>query len=294
MTASDLRTLIRTETMADEPPFLMSSLPSTVAGRRVVRWRRTLSAAAGAALATLVVAIGGAVLPGGGPTTAVFPPAVQEALAEYDPDTFPATLDAEVRELLPGVVPESVEPRIEPTTFDGWARLHPKDYDYADSWTAWYDLSPTDQLMVVLRHDQSANEGNARAYCEQNLRAGDMERCEASTLEDGSVAIVSVSTGGPTVERSSHAAGGEEPWFVRQVVNRRDYGFGVIAREYVKAPSLEAADRLWSVDVDGLSRIASSPRLVYELPPPPEEDCILTLPPEKEFARVVCRQAETR
>lgn len=83
-------------------------------------------------------------------------------------------------------------------------------------------------------------------------------------------------------------------WNLLTLVNRRDYGFGVIAREYVKAPTLDEADRLWSVSVEQLTGIAGSPRLVYEMPDTPKRKCDTTfLMPRREdgFARVVCEES---
>jgi hypothetical protein len=123
-----------------------------------------------------------------------------------------------------------------------------------------------------------------------------MERCTASTRADGSVAISSVykSRHNASGFVTPRAEGGPETWYVRQVVNRRDYGFGVIAREYVEAASLAEADRLWSTTEAQLGNLAASPTLVYQLPVGGERSCDTTyLMPRTEdgFARVVCERS---
>lgn len=195
MSADDLRTLIRTDVLADEPPFAMSGSRWREAGARVVRRRRRVH------VATSLVAVGflaGALMivprlhvgvDAGGGTDMLAK--AQRALDEFDRDTFPQVFDAEVRHALGDSLPESVEGRVEPT-LGGWTRLRPADYAYTDAWTATYDLSPTDRLVVMLQHDQSANEGDAQRECREDLKNGWMERCTAGALDDGSVAISEV------------------------------------------------------------------------------------------------------
>lgn len=291
MSADDLRTLIRTDVLADEPPFAMSGSRWREAGARVVRRRRRVH------VATSLVAVGflaGALMIV--PRLHVgtdMPAEAQRALDEFDRDTFPQVFDAEVRNALGDSLPESVEGRVEPT-LEGWTRLRPADYAYTDAWTATYELSRTDRLVVMLQHDQSANEGDAQRLCRESLENGEVERCTAGALHDGSVAI-------SEVYRVRHTAVGFRPrasswpapltWYARQVFNRRDYGFGVVAREYVKATSLAEADRLWATTDAQLRTLAASPNLVYQLPKGGKRSCDTTylLPASDEgFARVVC------
>ncbi len=299
MSDDDLRTLIRTEVLADEPPFAMTPVGWREGGARMVRRRRRVRgviavvAACVAVTAVVTVPRFGAdddPDPGG-----LMPDVAQQVLDEFDPETFPQVVDAAVRGALGAAIPGSVDGRIEPT-LEGWTRLRPADYAYTDAWTATYDLSATNRLVVVLRHDQSANEGDAANYCRENLDNGEMERCTAETLPDGSVAISSVAkrryarTGFTRVREED---GPETWWFVRQVANRRDYGFGVIAREYVKAPSLAEADRLWLTSNDELVTVSASPSLVYRMPEGGKRSCNTTfLMPKTEdgFARVVCER----
>lgn len=221
------------------------------------------------------------------------PPATQKVLDDFDAATFPDLLDEEVRAVVGDVVPPGVAGVIEPT-LDGGTRLDPADYDRTDSWAGWYDLSPTDRLMVSLRHDRSADELSGRQYCAQSLAEGDAERCTSARLADGSVAITSVhrnrrlGDGGPDTLAGDRAG---EWWFQRQVDNRRGYGFGVVVREYVRAGSLAEADRLWSVTPEQLSDLAASPRLVYRLQDPPEVDCDETMLVRNEgFPEFVCEE----
>jgi len=216
----------------------------------------------------------------------------QRALDEFDRDTFPQVFDAEVRHALGDSLPESVEGRVEPT-LGGWTRLRPADYAYTDAWTATYDLSPTDRLVVMLQHDQSANEGDAQRECREDLKNGWMERCTAGALHDGSVAISEVYKVQHTAVgfRPGAKGGPETWWYARQVFDRRDYGFGVVAREYVKATSLAEADRLWATTDAQLETLVASPNLVYQLPKGGKRSCDTTylLPASDEgFARVVC------
>ena len=296
MSADDLRTLIRTDVLADEPPFAMSGSRWREAGARVVRRRRRVH------VATSLVAVGflaGAVMivprlhvgvDAGGGTDMLAK--AQRALNEFDRDTFPQVFDAEVRHALGDSLPESVEGRVEPT-LGGWTRLRPADYAYTDAWTATYDLSPTDRLVVMLQHDQSANEGDAQRECREDLKNGWMERCTAGALDDGSVAISEVYKVQHTAVgfRPGAKGGPETWWYARQVFDRRDYGFGVVAREYVKATSLAEADRLWATTDAQLGTLVASPKLVYRMPKGGKRSCDTTylLPASDEgFARVVC------
>ena len=297
MTAEDLQSLIRDE-MADEPPFRLTGESVVAAGQREVRRRRLFRCAAGGVAGVVAIAgvamLGPRPAPDTGRQEASIPPAAQQVLDEFDPAGFPGIVDAVVRGAAGTALPAAVEGRIEPT-LDGYTRLRPDDYAYTDAWTAWYDLAPDDQLMVVLRHDQSANEGSAQRYCDEYLRTGEMERCTADTLPDGSVAITSVSEASRSRRGFTSPTGDPDSrWFVRQVVDRRDYGFGVIAREYVKAPTLAEADAQWSLSPLQLTEIASSPRLVYQLPDEPERRCNTTfLMPrnDSDYARVVCERS---
>ncbi|NYJ02524.1 hypothetical protein HNR19_003222 [Nocardioides thalensis] len=297
MSDEDLRTLLRTEVLADEPPFGMTSATAVRAGQRKVRRRRVI-VGAGSAAAVLAIGIGAVTLwpsERAGTRTSDIPPAAQEVLDEFDRATFPDLVDGEIRGVVGDAIPPDVEGRVEPR-LDSWTRLRPEHYAHTDSWAAEYALSPSDQLFVFLRHDQSTNEGSARRHCRDNLDAGDMERCTVEVLGDGSVAITSVfkmreSRRGFTVPRAN-----DDPglwWYTRQVVHRRDYGFGVIARERVKAPTLDEADEMWSIAPEQLSAVATSPRLVYETPTPPEgcESPTFLMPKNGEgFARIRCRE----
>lgn len=295
MTNRSLADLIRREALADEPPFTMTSAPAVAAGRRAVGRRRLVGSAVGAVVSVGVIAAALTLNPDETPEGVVAPPAAQEVLDTFDPDTFASIIDAEVRQAAAGAIPAAVEPRIEPT-LDGYTRLRPKDYAYTDSWTAWYDLSPTDQVMVILQRDQSANEGSARRYCNERL-SDDAERCSVGTLADGSITIeqvgkmVRTGSGGFDSPRTGDAP--DSWWFVRQVLNRRGNGFGVIAREYVKAPSLAEADRRWSLTSTQLTQVAGSPRLVYEMPAA-EKECdptFLLSRRDDGFARVACEDS---
>lgn len=87
-----------------------------------------------------------------------------------------------------------------------------------------------------------------------------MERCTAGALHDGSVVISEVYKVRHTaVGFRPRAQDGPETWYARQVLSRRDYGFGVIAREYVKATSHAEADRLWATTDAQLGTLAGSP-----------------------------------
>lgn len=297
MSDDDLRTLLLTEVLADEPPFGMTSATAVRVGQRKVRRRRVL-VGAGTAATALAVGIGAvAVWPSdrSDTETSEIPPAAQEVLDEFDPATFPDLVDDEIRGVLGDAIPPDVEGRVEPR-LDSWTRLQPEHYAHTDSWAADYELSPSDLLFVFLRHDQSANEGSARRYCQDNLDAGDMERCNVAVLDDGSVTITSVFKMRESRRGFTDPRANDDPalwWYTRQVVHRRDYGFGVIAGERVKAPTLAEADEMWSVLPDQLGAVATSPRLVYETPTPPEgcESPTFLMPKTAEgFARIRCHE----
>ena len=285
MTTDDLQTLIRNEVLADEPPFQMTSPSFVAAGKRAVRRRRLVGAVGVAG----IVAVAGIAWVGLHPAGENVPNAAQQVLDEFDPATFPTIVDSVVREAVGSALPP--DGLIEPT-LGGYTRLRPEDYAYTDAWTAWYDLAPEDELMVILNQDPSAYEGNAKKYCRENLDAGELERCSVDRLPDGSITITEVLEMNRMRYGFSRPTGNPDSrWFMRQVDNGRDYGFGVIAREYVKAHTLAQADAHWSVNPQQLTEIASSPRLVYEMPHGPKKDCNTTfLLPETEmgYARVVC------
>ena len=292
MTADDLRTRLRCEVLGDEPRFAMTSDPAIRAGTRRLRWRRTATAFGAVALVACALVLGSQLLPVPGPSGAELPAVTQKALDDFDPQTFPATFDQEVRAALGDALPTTVTGRIEPT-FDGYLRLRPKDYAYTDSWTGWYDLSPTDRLIVILNRDAASNEVSARRSCELRLADGQMARCTVRTLDNGRVATVAVFKvhGAPSGFAQSRPGARGISWFARQVSRIDPDDFGVTAREYVLARSLAEADRLWSADVDQLAAIATSPRLVYQIPPPPESGCQPTFYPPEDgdgFTRVVC------
>lgn len=285
MTTDDLQSLIRNEVLADEPPFQMTSPSFVAAGKRAVR-RRRLGWAVGVAG---IVAVAGIAWVGLHPAGENVPDVSQQVLDEFDPATFPTIVDSVVREAVGSALPP--DGLIEPT-LGGYTRLRPEDYAYTDAWTAWYDLAPEDELMVILNQDPSAYEGNAKKYCRENLDAGELERCSVDRLPDGSITITEVLEMNRMRYGFSRPTGNPDSrWFMRQVDNGRDYGFGVIAREYVKAQTLAQADAHWSVNPQQLTEIASSPRLVYEMPHGPKKDCNTTfLLPRTEmgYARVVC------
>lgn len=118
-----------------------------------------------------------------------------------------------------------------------------------------------------------------------------MERCTAGALHDGSVVISEVYKVRHTaVGFRPRAQDGPETWYARQVLSRRDYGFGVIAREYVKATSHAEADRLWATtDAQlGPSR-ARRPRLPIAQGGKRSCDTTYLLPASEDgFASVVC------
>jgi hypothetical protein len=292
MTIDDLGTRIRREVLADEPPFRMTSTNAVAAGRRAVRRRRFVGAASAAAVLVLVGSAWIGLEPGGkGPQRATVPVAAQQMLDSFNPATFRTVVDDEVRDAVGSSIPPEVEGRIEPT-LDGYTRLRTADYAYTDSWTAWYDITPTNQLMVIMRHDQSAEELNPEEYCSDRLDSNDAERCIVSPLTDGTAAITSVHEMSRSPRGSFGPPRGDlARWFMRQVVNRRDYGFAVTAREYVQATTLAEADTQWSVTPEQLTRIARSPRLVYAMPDDPKRSCDTTfLMPRRDdgYAQVVC------
>lgn len=295
MSEPDLRTLLRDEVLGDEPPFTMAPDWRSAGSRVVRRRRRTWAAAASVSLVATAALLIPALGDGSGRADRIqdIPPAAQKALDEFDAATFPDLLDEEVRAVVGDVLPPGVAGVIEPT-LDGWTRLDPADYDHADSWAAWYDLSPTDRLMVSLHHDRSAYELSGRQHCVQSLDDRSAERCTSARLADGSVAITSVhrnkrlGDGGPDTLAGDREG---EWWFQRQVANRRGYGFGVVVREFVRAGSLAEADRLWSVTPEQLSDLAASPRLVYRRQDPPDVDCDETmLVHEEGFPEFVCEE----
>src|SRR4051812_448605 len=162
MTDSDLRSRLRTDLLSDEPPFSMRAGPWLEQGRRSLRRRRRLTALGVGALAAAAT-VGALQVADRDQTSAELPAVAREVLAHFDPATFPALVDATVREAAGGAIPPATPARIEPTV-DGYTRLRPADYAYTDAWTARYDLGSTDELMVILKFDPSANDGDKDRY----------------------------------------------------------------------------------------------------------------------------------
>lgn len=94
-------------------------------------------------------------------------------------------------------------------------------------------------------------------------RRRSMRRLDGQLFERTSRTPVAVSHTSQAAKPGNPANRTAEPsaiaWYARQVFNRRDYGFGVIAREYVKATSHAEADRLWATTDAHLGTLAGSP-----------------------------------
>lgn len=254
MSDLNLQHLLRENGLGDEPPLATKFENVVTAGRRAVLRRRVRTATRGGIVAAALASVAVVSLGSGGTPLSAMPAAAQDVVDNFDPATFPDLVDGEIRDASGAAIPQGVRGRIEPTV-DGYIRLKPADYRYTDSWNASYELGSGDQLMVVLRKDLAGTEGDAEKACDQRLADGTVEQCSVDTLDNGTVSTTSVYA----------VAGG----FARQVVNERDYGFVVTARETVQAADLSAAEAAWTIDEDALVKIASSDRLVYAEPTGP-------------------------
>lgn len=148
----------------------------------VVRdWERI----AGAGVAAGVFAVAGLVavpLMSGGDEPRVLDPA-DRALADYDPQVMPQTLEDHTREVLERSVPD-----LGPATFragDGQGEeLPPELYDKASGMSVTYG-SDEHSWSVDLSHAKSGAEGDAEKFCAEGLADGYYLECTVDTTPRG-------------------------------------------------------------------------------------------------------------
>ena len=156
MTDDDLATLLRHDVSRDEPHWLPDVSVPVSAGRRRVRRRRIASAVAVAAVVATAGAVAVPRLGGTDGDGRALDPA-QEALANYDAQQMPITLEEHARAVLERSVPD-----LGPVTFhagDGQGQaLPPELYDKASGMSVSFG-DPDHRYSVDLSHARSEAEG---------------------------------------------------------------------------------------------------------------------------------------
>jgi hypothetical protein len=154
--------------------------------------------------------------------------------------------------------------------------------------TLTYGAGTRHQLRVYLAHSRSEAEGSATRYCAEMLV--DYAYSCSVGKDHGDTVISSVTlvrwgadlgpAGWNAVTKESLRTGvppetdplrtpvrRSEVYFVRTVKVVHSETFLTVAQEYVKAPSLAAADRLWRTSSESLVELATDPVLVIPEPP---------------------------
>lgn len=298
MTEHDLRTLLRDHVENTEPAFTLRPADSMGEGRRARRRRQfavrfaALTAAGGLA----AVAIG---IAGGDPTDDIkaldnIHPMTRVALAKYDPAKLPGLMESHVQ-----------------SAVGSYLALGPLDFSASDSqredlprarWNEATSVSATyggtgdHRFAVRLGHSRGEAEGDRDTRCAEATRGPNafLLSCEATTLPDGSVAVVEVSAAFPdptdptgfwiSLTRENLEKGTKPRWtidpsvntsrrldpaeifFIRSVEVVHSETFLTSAREMVRAPSYEAALGEFDVPTSALQEVATDPELV--IPPP--------------------------
>jgi len=283
MTHDDLATLLRDDVSRHEPHWLPDVSVPVHVGRTRVRRRRVVSAtlAAGALVVAGVVAV--PLLGGDDGPDRVLDPA-EQALAEYDAQQMPLTLEQHARSVLERSVPD-----LGPADFlagDGQGQaLPPKDYDKASGMSVTFG-TPEHEYRVSLDHSRGEAEGDPQRYCASGLDEGYYFTCTVDTDDLGNVILVTTSAGRPmglspgetegylaVVEDKLDEVDPDRLFFFRTVKVVKSETLVTYSTEQLKAPSLEAAAAGWQVPVADLVELGTDPALVIPEPPTDDSGC---------------------
>jgi hypothetical protein len=283
MTHDDLATLLRDDLSRTEPLGLPDVAVPVTAGRSRVRRRRALSATLGAAALVVAAAVAVPVLGDGDGGDRVLDPA-EQALADYDPQQMPVTLEQRAREVLGRSVPDLGEAEFRAGDGQGDA-LPPELYDKASGMSVRFgDLEHS--WSVSLDHARSEAEGDPERYCRSGLREGYYLECTVETDDQGNVVFRKLEAMRPmsgTVNGeaaymgvTADQLGSVNPdrlYFSRSVKVIKSETLVTYVQEHVRAPGLEEATALLLVPVDDLVELGADPALVIPEPPTDDSGC---------------------
>ena len=283
MTDDDLTTLLRNDVSRTEPHWLPDVAVPVRVGRTRVRRRRAASAVVAAGALVVAGAVAVPLLGGNDGRDRVLDPA-QQALAAYDAQQMPITLEQHTRAVLERSVPD-----LGPVTFlagDGQgAALPPELYDKASGMSVKFGTFEH-MWSVSLNHAKSEAEGSARKYCESGLDEGYYLECTVDTDTDGNVVISKVEAARPfgrhrarrrvswrSPRTSSTTTNPARLYFSRTVKVIKSETLVTYVQETVHQPSLEAADAAFQVPFADLVEIGTDPALVIPEPPTDDSGC---------------------
>ncbi|MBJ7358699.1 hypothetical protein [Nocardioides sp.] len=281
MSHDDLATLLRHDLARDEPHWLPDVAVPISTGRRVVRRRRAGGAAAAAALAVACV-VSVPLLVDDDSAGRVLDPA-EQALAAYDAQEMPSTLEDHARDVLGRSVAD-----LGPATFtagDGQGDpLRPELYDKASGMAVEFG-DDEHSWSVDLSHARGEAEGDAERYCAEGLAEGFYFECTVDTTARGYVVISQVEALRPM----GHDQHGRmwllvpqskleqvEPsrlWFEQRVKVIKSETLVTYATERVRAPTLDAARSAFLTPEADLVEIGADPALVIPEPPTDDSGC---------------------
>jgi len=283
MTHDDLATLLREDISRDEPHWLPDVSVPVTAGRRRVRRRRVGSALAVAAAVTVTAVVAVPRLGGDdGDGRAVDP--IDQALAGYDPQQMPLTLEQHARAVFERSVPDLPEGDVHVADAQG-ADLPTEHYDKASGMYVRFGTTQH-QYSLSIDHARSEAEGDAQKYCDGGLESGDYFTCTVETDEHGYVVITRTSAGRPMGLSPGETQGfmgvpqdklddvnPDRLYFFRTVKVKKSETLVSYAQELLKAPSLEAAEAGWVVPVVDLVELGTDSALVIPEPPTDDSGC---------------------
>ena len=205
------------------------------------------------------------------------------ALADYDPQVMPQTLEDHTRAVLERSVPD-----LGPVTFragDGQgAELPPEQYDKASGMSVTYG-NGEHSWSVDLSHAKSEAEGDAEEFCAEGLADGYFLECTVDTTSRGYVVIsrlealeqVARDEHGPMwgVVRGSRLdrVDPDKLWFEHRVKVIKSQSLVTYVSERVHAPTVDAAEAAFRTPVVDLVEIGTDPELVIPEPPTDDSGC---------------------
>lgn len=280
MTYNDLATLLRDDVTRGEPHWLPDVSVPVSAGRRAVRRRRVVSAAlaAGALAVTAIAAI--PLLSGDDGTARGLDPA-EQALADYDAQQMPITLEERSRVVFERSVPDLGPADI--TVKDGNNEELPSElYDKASGMSVKYgDFEHSWSVNLV--HAKSEAEGSATTYCKNGLEAGYYLECTVDTVQRGYVVISKVEALQPMGRKPSDRHGfmvvntaelatvdPDRLYFQHIVKVIKSESLVTYAEEQVHAPTRDRAEAMFLVPFADLVELGADPQLV--IPEAPRDD----------------------
>jgi hypothetical protein len=282
MTHDDLATLLRQDVSSHEPHWLPDVSVPVATGRRRVRRRRAASALVAAGALTVAAAVAAPLLGGSDGHDRVLDPAAQ-ALAAYDAQQMPVTLEQHSRAVL-----ERSVPALGPATFrasDGQGEaLTPELYDKASGMSVRFGTDDH-YYSVSLDHAKSEAEGSARKYCESGLADGYDLECTVATDTRGNVVISRL-----FAARPMHVVGDQQTYmavtadeldtvnpdrlfFFRGVKVIKSESLVTYAEEVIRARDLETAQAGFAVPPADWADLGSDPALVIPEPPTDDSGC---------------------